>query len=213
MARVDITTKPPFRGFTSASHAGGSGPALREATECTAAAPPFPASSPFMPPTPSLPCVLDIEASGFGRSSYPIEVGYVLPNGRAACMLVRPAREWTHWDEGAERVHGISRALLGSHGHTPQDVAATLNRDLAGLVVYCDGWAHDYTWLAALFEQAGLRPAFRLESVSALLPELGLGKLDQARRDAVAEMGLTRHRASNDARALQRALARVAAAA
>jgi hypothetical protein len=153
--------------------------------------------------------VIDIEASGFGGRSYPIEVGYVLPDGRAACMLVRPAPEWTHWDDGAERLHGLTRALLASHGRTPHDVAATLNRDLAGQVVYCDGWAHDYTWLAVLFEQAGLNPAFKLESVGALLDEPHLAQLDQARRDAAAAMGLQRHRASNDARALQRALVQV----
>lgn len=158
----------------------------------------------------ALPCVLDIEASGFGRRSYPIEVGYVLPDGRAVCMLVRPADDWTHWDEAAERVHGISRGVLAAHGRAPLEVARALNRDLAGRTVYCDGWAHDYSWLGALYEEAGLAPAFRLESVSALLGETALAQLDQARRDAVAEMGLSRHRASNDARALQRALARVA---
>jgi hypothetical protein len=159
----------------------------------------------------ALPCVLDIEASGFGRRSYPIEVGYVLPDGRAACMLVRPCVAWTHWDEAAERVHGITRDVLAAHGRAPRDVALALNQDLAGLTVYCDGWAHDYSWLGALFEEAGLAPRFKLESVGALLDESALSRLDQARREAVAEMGLSRHRASNDARALQRALARVAA--
>lgn len=157
----------------------------------------------------NLPCVMDIEASGFGRASYPIEVGYVLPDGRAACMLVRPAAGWTHWDASAEQVHGISRGTLAAHGRDARDVALTLNRDLAGLTVYCDGWAHDYTWLAALYEEAGLSPAFKLESVGALLDEAHLNQLDAARRDAMVELGLKRHRASNDARALQRALVRV----
>jgi len=157
----------------------------------------------------SLPCVMDIEASGFGRASYPIEVGYVLPDGRAACMLVRPAAGWTHWDASAEQVHGISRSTLAAHGRDARDVAMALNRDLAGLTVYCDGWAHDYTWLAALYEEAGLSPAFKLESVGALLDEAHLNRLDAARRDAMVELGLKRHRASNDARALQRALVRV----
>jgi DNA polymerase III epsilon subunit-like protein len=160
---------------------------------------------------PAAPCVLDIEASGFGRSSYPIEVGYVLPDGRSGCMLVRPAPEWTHWDDRAEQVHGITRAVLAAHGRAPREVATALNRDLAGLTVYCDGWAHDYTWLNALFEEAGLSPAFKLESVGALLDEQHLSQLDQARHDVVAQMGLQRHRASNDARALQQALLRVAA--
>ncbi len=157
----------------------------------------------------ALSCVLDIEASGFGRHSYPIEVGYALPDGRCRCMLVRPAVSWTHWDASAERVHGISLATLQMHGRPPSEVAAELNGDLSGLTVYCDGWAHDYTWLAALFEEAGSQPRFRLESVNALLAEEPLSRLDQARRAALAGMGLQRHRASNDARALQQALAQV----
>ena len=162
---------------------------------------------------PELPCVLDIEASGFGRHSYPIEIGYVLPDGRAACMLVRPAPDWTHWDPSAEHIHGITRDTLLAHGRLARDVARALNRDLAGLTVYCDGWAHDYAWLAALYEAVEMSPAFRLESVGALLDEACLAQLDQARRDALREMGLSRHRASNDARALQLALGRVVAAA
>ncbi len=156
-------------------------------------------------------CVIDIEASGFGRSSYPIEVGYVLPDGRSRCMLIRPAAGWTHWDEGAEQVHGISRATLQRHGKPPQLVAAQLNAELAGLVAYCDGWAHDYAWLGALYEEAALSPSFRLESVNRLLPDAQLSRLDGARRSALVEMGLKRHRASNDARALQLALSRVEA--
>ncbi|MBX3601010.1 MAG: hypothetical protein KF863_10315 [Rubrivivax sp.] len=160
----------------------------------------------------ALPCVLDIEASGFGRASYPIEVGWVLPDGRARCTLVLPAAHWTHWDAGAERVHGIARATLLAHGRAAADVARWLNDELGGRTVYCDGWAHDYPWLAALFEEAGASPLFRLESASALLTEPRLAQLDAARRRALAELGLTRHRASNDARALQRALAMVGAA-
>lgn len=161
-------------------------------------------------PVPPLRCVLDIEASGFGRRSYPIEVGYALPDGRANCMLVRPVEGWTHWDTTAERVHGITRRTLAEHGRAPLEVARALNRDLAGLTVYCDGWAHDYPWLAALFEEAGLSPTFRLDTVNVLFDEARLAQLDQARRTALAELGLQRHRASNDARALQRAIEHVA---
>jgi DNA polymerase III epsilon subunit-like protein len=157
--------------------------------------------------------VLDIEASGFGRHSYPIEIGYVLPDGRSTCMLVRPMPDWTHWDAEAERVHGITRATLLAHGRSVHDIAATLNGDLRGQIVYCDGWAHDYTWLAALFEAADVRARFRLESVSSLLSDACLQRLDLARQTALAELGLTRHRASNDARALQRALSSVQRAA
>jgi DNA polymerase III epsilon subunit-like protein len=152
------------------------------------------------------PCTLDIEASGFGRHSYPIEVGYVLPNGRAVCMLVRPSAEWTHWDSSAQAVHGITRDSLLARGRSIRDVVATLNQDLAGLTVYCDGWAHDYAWLAALFEVADNSPRFKLESARRLLNETQLPLLDGAQKRLRAELKLDRHRASSDALVLQHAL-------
>lgn len=162
-----------------------------------------------MPACPPLPCVLDIEASGFGRTSYPIEIGYVLPDGVGRCMLVRPPEHWTHWDPGAERVHGIARDLLLRHGRPAGEIARSLNADLAGLVVYCDGWAHDYSWLGALYEEAGLSPSFRLEAAARLLDDATLPLLHAERRQALEDLGLTRHRASSDARALQIALLRL----
>ncbi len=157
-------------------------------------------------------CVIDIEASGFGRHSYPIEVGYVLPDGRARCTLITPADGWTHWDDSAARVHGITREALLQHGKPVHEVAQMLNTDLSGMTAYCDGWAHDYTWLAVLFDAADLAPRFKLESVNRLLRDSQLALLDDARRGATQELGLTRHRASSDARVLQQALARVAKA-
>jgi hypothetical protein len=154
----------------------------------------------------SMHSVLDVEASGFGPGSYPIEVGWALPDGRTGCVLVRPATHWTHWDDAAERVHGIDRAMLLEHGRPPVDVALRLNAELGGLVVYCDAWGHDYPWLATLYEEAGLAPAFRLEPAARLLRDTQLGQLDEAHRRAFDELSVQRHRASNDARALQRAL-------
>jgi hypothetical protein len=153
--------------------------------------------------------VLDIEASGFGRNSYPIELGYVLPDGRARCWLLQPAPHWSHWDVAAQALHGISRHTLLSTGRPLPEVASRLNEDLQGLKVYCDGWAHDYTWLGALFDAADSAPAFKLESVHALLQGDELALLDQARQEAHALLRLRRHRASSDARALQMALLRV----
>lgn len=156
--------------------------------------------------SPSRPCIIDIEASGFGRSSYPIEVGYVLHDGRTRCTLIRPPAHWTHWDPGAEQVHRISRDTLLRHGRSPHEVARMLNDDLAGQTVYCDGWGHDYPWLAALFDEAGLAPVFKLESVRTLLDETRLALLPDLQQRALLQLGVDRHRASNDARALQMAL-------
>jgi hypothetical protein len=155
------------------------------------------------------PCVLDIEASGFGRSSYPIEVGYVLPGGRARCTLIRPPDHWTHWDPDAERVHGIQRPTLLALGKPAGDVARMLNGDLAGHTVYCDGWAHDYPWLALLFDEAGLAPGFRLESVNTLLDDAALARLAALQNEARSVLGVRRHRASSDAMVLQHALQRL----
>lgn len=162
--------------------------------------------------TPGPPCILDIEASGFGRDSYPIEVGYVLADGRSYCTLVRPAERWTHWDPGAQRLHGISRPMLLAYGRPVDVVARRLNSDLSGRTVYCDGWGRDYPWLAALFDEAGLAPTFRLESVRALLDEQRLACVPDLQRQALIQLGVDRHRASSDARALQLALVRAAAA-
>jgi len=156
-----------------------------------------------------LPCVLDIEASGFGSGSYPIEVGFVLPDGSAFCTLILPDATWTHWDGDAERIHGISRALLQRHGRSAAEVAAELNRRLAGRDVYCDNWAHDYAWLARLFDSADANPTFHLRHLRELLSENAAAHFDDA-RDAVArDLQLRRHRASSDARVLQLSVAKV----
>ena len=152
------------------------------------------------------PCIIDIEASGFGRGGYPIEVGYALADGRTRCTLICPPAHWTHWDEAAAQVHGITREALRRHGRSPQAVARMLNDDLAGQTVYCDGWAHDYPWLAALFDEAGLLPDFKLESVRRLLDEPRLARLPELQRQALQQLRVARHRASNDARALQLAI-------
>lgn len=149
---------------------------------------------------------LDIEASGLGRHSYPIEVGYVRADGSAYCTLIRPATDWEHWDPSAEQLHGITRDTLVRHGREAGLVARQLNDALGGSTVYCDAWAHDFPWLARLYDQAGLSPTFRLESAARLLDDAGLQALPHLQRQALSAMGLARHRASNDARALQQAL-------
>lgn len=155
--------------------------------------------------------MIDIEASGFGRHSYPIEVGYVREDGQAWCSLIQPAADWQHWDASAEQVHGIPRNSLLQHGRPVQEVARQLNEQLAGRTVYCDGWAHDYAWLGLLFDAAGQLPQFKLESVNRLLDDARLARLDAQRQQAFAALGIARHRASSDARALQWALHQLAA--
>lgn len=151
------------------------------------------------------PIIIDVEASGFGAGSYPIEVGFALSDGRTRCTLIQPAAEWTHWDTRAEAVHGISRETLRSHGRPIREVADMLNDALGGRTVYTDAWGHDSGWLALLFGEACLPQRFRLESLRALLHESQLAHWNACRARALAEVAGARHRASRDALVIQRA--------
>ena len=77
-----------------------------------------------------IPCIIDIEASGFGSHSYPIEIGFITPEGKRYCSLIKPHRRWTHWDQNAESVHKISRTTLQEHGKPAHLVARELNENL-----------------------------------------------------------------------------------
>lgn len=147
--------------------------------------------------------MLDVEASGFGRNSYPIEIGFVLPDGHTFCTLVRPESHWTHWDDKAAAVHHISRALIMERGQPAQTVARELNTKLRGQTVYSDGWANDYTWLGTLFDAADMSPSFRLENLRALLNEEEAERWHTVKAQISSERGVQRHRASADARLLQ----------
>ncbi|MGY0193459.1 3'-5' exonuclease [Leptothrix sp. BB-4] len=155
----------------------------------------------------ALPWVLDVEASGFGRGSYPIEVGYVGPASEVGCTLIRPEPDWTGWDPSAAKVHGIERTVLLQHGRPVGIVARMLNAALAGQQVYCDAWAHDYVWLARLFDAADVVPTFRLRDLRELLEPHELDRFDAVREHVRRETALQRHRASGDARVLQMSVA------
>lgn len=152
----------------------------------------------------TLPTFLDIEASGLGRGSYPIEIGIVSERQQTNCFLIRPDVAWLHWDMQAEQLHGLSRAYLQQMGLAVSTVAESLNQQLYGKTVYSDGWAKDYVWLACLFECAGMSPRFRLESVYALLSEQQLAIWEATKQVVIQNSGLKPHRACADALILQK---------
>ena len=159
----------------------------------------------------NVPAIIDLEASGFGGESYPIEVGFVLPNGRQECTLVRPEPNWHHWDESAYQVHGISRELLVAFGRPAELVARWLNLRLTGLTVYSDAWGHDYAWLSVLYDAANMIPAFKLDHLARVTPECEPARWNKIHQSVEKELGLKRHRASNDALMLQRTWLRLMA--
>ena len=152
----------------------------------------------------TLPTLLDIEASGFGRGSYPIEVGLARPDGSSCAFLIQPLPEWTHWDPKAELLHGISRARLQREGYPVRQVAQWLNDELGELkICYSDSWGYDHTWLSLLFHHAGILAAVRMEALRKLLGEGQLALWKPTKEALIEELGIHRHRAGEDARLLQ----------
>ncbi|MES9899089.1 MAG: hypothetical protein ABW148_08710 [Sedimenticola sp.] len=150
-----------------------------------------------------LPPVIDIEASGFGSNSYPIEIGVILPDRSSCCYIIKPCREWIFWSEEAEQVHGITREQLEQHGRAPETVAIELNSRLKGMKIYTDAWGHDSSWLGKLYNITGIPQEFRLESIRYLLSEQQAELWHATKELVLRELNLPRHRASSDALVIQ----------
>lgn len=112
------------------------------------------------------PIFIDIEASGLYLGSYPIEIGYGASKESITALLIDPSTvpDWKHWDQEAERVHGLSRKQLREQGLSPSLVAGVINNSLAGLTVYSNAPSFDWTWFMTLFDAANIQPSFRLRS-------------------------------------------------
>ncbi|MFN7711941.1 MAG: adenylate/guanylate cyclase domain-containing protein [Curvibacter sp.] len=157
-----------------------------------------------MRPDPAAPpVVLDLEAYGFGRHSYPIEVGYALPDGRVFCTFIRPEPDWTHWVDAAACLHQLPCPALLSRDRPAREVATLLNEQLCGFTVYTEGWNHDYTWLSLLFDAVDQEPRLRLGNLRAMLGEQRAERWQEVKQQVARESGCQRHRASSDARLLQ----------
>jgi hypothetical protein len=159
---------------------------------------------------PALPTFIDFEASSLRSASYPIEVAWNAPDGRIEAYLISPAGipRWTDWSVEAEKLHGISRALLRTEGKPPVWICRRMNHQLAGTIFYSDDPEYDGTWLAELFTAtfAGA-PAFTIQHADDLLmsligPRLG-GRIQalphlEAMKQAARRQVVGRHRATYD---------------
>jgi hypothetical protein len=142
---------------------------------------------------------IDLEASGLGPASWPIEVGWCFDGGAPETMLIRPDGEWPHeaWDDQAARLHGLAYDGLEASGLPVGEVCAHLNLTLEGAAVYSDAPDWDGFWLYRLYAAAGVRQRFSLCDFGDLLT----GLPPQAVEAAVAEAKISsphRHRARED---------------
>lgn len=152
---------------------------------------------------------VDVEASGLGIGSYPIEVGVALAGGKTRCTLVCPQNHWTHWDPQAEALHRVSREKLLLNGRSSLKVAIMLNEWLEGQTAYSDAWGNDSCWLSMLFDEAGVTQRFKVDSIVSLLTQHETEIWHSTKQKIIDELSICRHRASNDALILQKTMAAV----
>lgn len=150
-----------------------------------------------------IPDIMDIEASGFGAETYPIEVGFCLSSGERFCSLIKPDASWSHWDYNAEQVHGITREQLETHGQSAQLVCYELNDLLTGKTLYTDAWVADKAWLNKLYHLVGIEPSFQLSAIENIQTERQHLIWDRVREQLIEEAEFSRHRASVDAYFIQ----------
>lgn len=107
---------------------------------------------------------LDFEASSLSDDSYPIEVGWVFEDGKAASYLIKPAPDWTDWSTESEQIHGLSRFVLENEGIAVEAVAKEMLQSLAGHDLFASAPSWDGKWLSVLLRRAGHpRHALRLQ--------------------------------------------------
>jgi hypothetical protein len=130
-----------------------------------------------------MPAFIDIEASGLGEHSYPIEIGWVFPFGQERGLLIRPAASWTFWSAIAEEFfHQISRKDLLREGITVEEAVAQIEDALVGHEVYSEDPELDGWWLGRLSQATGHTSRIVLRDANALFEAQAL----QNRRDLVA---------------------------
>ncbi len=159
--------------------------------------------------TNSAPPIIDLEASGFGRGSYPIEVGFALENRNIHSFLIKPEDDWTHWSEEAEQIHGITREQLHAEGMNIEEIARKLNDMLSGQTLYSDAWSFDSSWIGRLFDSAGIVQRFRIETINKLLHPNQVEFWHPTKEAVLQELGLKAHRAAIDVQVLQETYLRI----
>ncbi len=152
--------------------------------------------------------LIDLEASGLGDRSFPIEVGWAIGEASPAAFLIKPHESWslTAWDEGAEQLHGLSFETLQNTGTDPGLVCKKLNDVLAGRIVYSDAPDWDGFWLYRLHSAAGMRQTFSLANFADLMPPITLTE-KMALVAAANTRAAHAHRATEDIRHMQALLA------
>lgn len=147
---------------------------------------------------------IDLEASGLGARSWPVEVGWAGLAGDVHAILVQPHPAWPEeaWDMRAEALHGLTRETLEQSGKAAPEICQQLNDALTDVDVYSDAVDWDSFWLYRLFAAAGVRQRFALKDFGVLMRPLA-GRIDPGVFIRAARLAPRKHRAGPDALHLQ----------
>lgn len=154
--------------------------------------------------------LIDIEASGLGLDSYPVEIAILVDN-KMFSWLIAPEKSWQHWDTAAEGLHGISRQILISQGKAARFVADAINEVMVGAngLLYSDAAEWDADWIRTLFGAVGAVPEFHILPVSDLLADAEFRHFQRKHEEIASSAKYRRHRAEHDIRIIHEALGTV----
>ena len=76
--------------------------------------------------------------------------------------------DYLKWDPAAEKITGISRALLLEQGHPAHHVAGWLNDQLGGGRLYSDARLFDANWIDQVFRAAKVKRGFKIVQMERL---------------------------------------------
>ena len=142
---------------------------------------------------------IDLEASGLGAASWPIEVGWCFLEGEPETFLIAPAKDWSQdaWNSEAEALHGVSIEALRRKGHPIRHVCQQLNAALAERLVYSDAPDWDGFWLYRLFSACDEKQQFSVHDFGDLLGDLSPTEISMITERA-SKSAPHRHRAHDD---------------
>jgi len=104
--------------------------------------------------------IIDFEASGLGKASYPIEVAWGDGRHPATSFMLNPERmdDWTDWDPRSVEFHHIPREKLIKEGDDPKRISEIMVKELAGKTLYSDEPRYDNMWKDRLLRDSGYDP-------------------------------------------------------
>ncbi|WP_323751076.1 hypothetical protein [Marinobacter sp.] len=116
--------------------------------------------------------ILDIEASGAGEGSYPIEIAWSRVDGSESySTLINPdsVDGWQGWSHQAAN-HGLTRQECCERGETAAYVARRVAHLLNGYPVFSETPVQDQQWLDKLFTVSGKQCPAELIPIERTVP-------------------------------------------